>query len=111
MHSSTVITAWDSNKLVGLIRVIDDSELAQYMHYVLVDPEYQSMGIATEMLNRVKEKYKNYLYIEVMPEDKNNVPFYKKHGSHSWKTAQQCKSATSQTRSNNPKLKILGITN
>lgn len=80
MHSSTVITAWDSNKLVGLIRVIDDSELAQYMHYVLVDPEYQSMGIATEMLNRVKEKYKNYLYIEVMPEDKNNVPFYKKHG-------------------------------
>ena len=80
MHSSTVITAWNSNKLVGLIRVIDDSELAQYMHYVLVDPEYQGMGIANEMLNRVKEKYKNYLYIEVMPEDKSNVPFYKKHG-------------------------------
>lgn len=80
MHSSTVITAWDGKKLVGLIRVIDDSELALYMHYVLVDPEYQGMGIATEMLNRVKEKYKNYLYIEVMPEDKNNVPFYKKHG-------------------------------
>lgn len=38
------------------------------------------MGIATEMLNRVKEKYKNYLYIEVMPEDKNNVSFYKRHG-------------------------------
>ncbi len=80
MHSSTVITAWNGKKLVGLIRVIDDSELALYMHYVLVDPEYQGMGIATEMLNRVKEKYKNYLYIEVMPEDKNNVPFYKKHG-------------------------------
>lgn len=80
MHSSTVITAWDSNKLVGLIRVIDDSELVAYMHYVLVDPEYQGMGIATEMLNRVKEKFKNYLYIEVMPEDKNNVPFYQKHG-------------------------------
>lgn len=40
MRSSTVITAWDVNKLVGLIRVIDDSELALYMLYVLVDPEY-----------------------------------------------------------------------
>ena len=27
-----------------------------------------------------KEKYKNYLYIEGMPEDKKNVPFYEKHG-------------------------------
>lgn len=25
-------------------------------------------------------KYKNFLYIEGIPEDKNNVPFYEKHG-------------------------------
>ena len=28
----------------------------------------------------IKEKYKNFLYIEGMPEDKNNVSFYTKHG-------------------------------
>lgn len=28
----------------------------------------------------MKEKYKDFLYIEVMPEDKNNAPFYEKHG-------------------------------
>ena len=27
-----------------------------------------------------KEKYKDFMYIEGMPEDKNNVPFYEKHG-------------------------------
>ena len=38
MHSSTVITAWDGEQLVGLVRVLDDSEMTAYMHYVLVDP-------------------------------------------------------------------------
>ena len=30
----------------------------------------------------IKEKYKNIMYLELMPEDKNNVPFYEKHGFH-----------------------------
>ena len=50
------------------------------IHYVLVHPDYQGKGIAGEMLERIKEKYKNYLYIEGMPEDEKNVPFYEKHG-------------------------------
>ena len=50
------------------------------IHYVLVHPDYQGQGIAGEMLERIKEKYKNYLYIEGMPEDEKNVPFYEKHG-------------------------------
>lgn len=32
------------------------------------------------MIERIKERYKNYLYIEGMPEAKANVPFYVKHG-------------------------------
>ena len=35
---------------------------------------------AGEMIEHIKERYKNYLYIEGMPEDKANVPFYVKHG-------------------------------
>ena len=50
------------------------------IRYVLVHPDYQGKGIAGEMLERIKEKYKNYLYIEGMPEDEKNVPFYEKHG-------------------------------
>lgn len=80
MHSSTVLTVWDGDKLVGLIRVLDDSEMLAQIHYVLVHPDYQGQGIAGEMLERIKEKYKNYLYLEGMPEDEKNVPFYEKHG-------------------------------
>lgn len=42
--------------------------------------DYQGQGIAGKMLEYIKKKYKDYLYIEVMPEDKNNVPFYVKNG-------------------------------
>lgn len=80
MNSSTVITAWDDKRLVGLARVLDDSELTAYMHYVLVDPEYHGMGIAGKMIERVKEKYRDYLYIEIMPEESKNASFYEKFG-------------------------------
>ena len=75
MNSSTVLTVWDGEKLVGLIRVLDDTEMLAQIHYVLVHPDYQGQGIAGKMLEYIKKKYKDYLYIEVMPEDKNNVPF------------------------------------
>ena len=80
MNSSTVLTAWDEEELVGLIRVLDDTEMLAQIHYVLVHPDHQGKGIAGAMLEHVKEKYKDFMYIEVMPEDKKNVPFYEKHG-------------------------------
>ena len=80
MNSSTVLTVWDDEKLVGLTRVLDDTEMLAQIHYVLVHPDYQGKGIADSMIERIKEKYRNFLYIEGMPEDKANVPFYVKHG-------------------------------
>lgn len=80
MHSSTVITAWDENRLVGLVRLLDDSEMVAYMHYVLVDPRYQGQGIAGKMVNMAKDKYKDYLYIEIMPEERKNAVFYERFG-------------------------------
>jgi len=80
MNSSTVLTVWDDEKLVGLARVLDDTEMLAQIHYVLVHPDYQGKGIAGGMIERIKQKYKDFLYIEGMPEDKDNVPFYEKHG-------------------------------
>lgn len=80
MNSETVISAWCGDELVGLIRAIDDGATVAFLHYALVKPEYQGRGIAGEFLRRIKEKYKDYLYIELMPDKKKNVPFYEKHG-------------------------------
>ena len=40
MNSSTVLTVWDDEKLVGLTRVLDDTEMLAQIHYVLVHPDY-----------------------------------------------------------------------
>ncbi|WEV47046.1 GNAT family N-acetyltransferase [Bifidobacterium sp. ESL0690] len=80
MGSSTVFSAWDGDRLVGLVRVLDDTAMMAYMHYVLVDPEYQGQGIAGHMVEMVKQRYADYFYIEVMPEESKNAAFYQKHG-------------------------------
>ena len=86
-----MLTVWDDARLVGLIRVLDDSEMLAQIHYVLVHPEYQGQGIAGRMVEYIKEKYKNFMYLELMPEDKNNVPFMKSTDFILWKTEQQCR--------------------
>ncbi|MBO4321131.1 MAG: GNAT family N-acetyltransferase [Treponema sp.] len=79
-NSDTVISVWDDEKLVGLINAIDDSELTAYAHYLLIRPEYQHRGIGKELISRLKEKYKNYLYLVLTAENKEVVSFYEKQG-------------------------------
>ncbi|WP_443770723.1 GNAT family N-acetyltransferase [Anaerostipes sp.] len=80
MNSSTVYSAWDGKKLVGLVRTLDDNELVAFLHYALVHPDYQGQGIAGILIEKMKEKYKDYLYIELMPEESKNAAFYENHG-------------------------------
>lgn len=51
-----------------------------FMHYVLVNPEYQGQKIAGTMIGMIKEKYNDYLYIEIMPEDRKKAAFYERFG-------------------------------
>ena len=60
--------------------MLDDGEMCAYMHYVLVDPAYHGQGIAGTLVNMVKERYRDFLYIEVMPEESKNAAFYQRFG-------------------------------
>ena len=79
-NSDSVFSAWDGEKLVGLINALDDGELTAYIHYLLVDKSYQGKGIGTKLLSMVKEKYKSYLYIVLVSETEETVKFYEKDG-------------------------------
>lgn len=79
-ENTPTATAWDGPRLVGLARALDDGELVAYLHYVLVDPAYQGQGIASGLIAQMKERFRNYLYLEVMPEESKNVTFYERQG-------------------------------
>lgn len=79
-NSGRVISAWEGEKLAGLIRGLDDGAWQATIDCLLVRPEYQGMGIASSLLKMLMDDYKDMLYINVTPEEKKNVGFYLKHG-------------------------------
>lgn len=67
---ATVLTAWDGDRVVGLISAMDDGIMTAYIHYLLVRPDYQGKGIGKILLERIKEKYKDYLRIVLIAYNK-----------------------------------------
>ncbi len=78
-NSGTVFSAWDGEKLVGLINVLDDGVMTAYIHYLLVNPDYQGKGIGKKLLRLTTEKYKDYLRIVLVSYDKE-IEFYNRCG-------------------------------
>ena len=62
-NSGSVYSAWDGDKLVGLINALDDSIMTAYIHYMLIDPEYKRLGIGKQLIDQMKERYKDYLTV------------------------------------------------
>ncbi|HAH19248.1 GNAT family N-acetyltransferase [uncultured Eubacterium sp.] len=75
----TVYSAWDKDKLVGMICVMDDGVINAYVHYLLVNPEYQDKKIGRTLVEMVKEHYKDYMRIALIAYD-NEAHFYENCG-------------------------------
>ena len=75
----SVFSAWDGDKLVGMVCVMDDGIMNAYIHYVLVNPEYHGQGIGHSLMNKMKLKYTDYMRIIVIAYDKEKE-FYKSCG-------------------------------
>ena len=75
----TVYTAWDGEKLVGLICAMDDGIMTAYIHYMLVNPAYQHRGIGKRLMEKMKETYKDYLRIALIAYNKE-IGFYESSG-------------------------------
>lgn len=75
----TVYSAWDNDKLVGMICVMDDGIMTAYVHYLLVNPQYHGMKIGRTLVDMVKQKYSDYLRIAIIAYD-DEVHFYENCG-------------------------------
>lgn len=75
----TVVSAWDGEKLVGMICAMDDGIMTAYIHYLLVHPEYQGTGVGKTLVECVKERYREFLRIVLVAYDEE-IGFYESCG-------------------------------
>ena len=73
----TLITAYDGDKLIGLSATMDDGIMNAYIHYLLVDPEYQGQGIGKKLMEMTNEVYKDYVNV-VLISYNDKIEFYEK---------------------------------
>jgi ribosomal protein S18 acetylase RimI-like enzyme len=78
-NSDKVYSAWDGDKLVGLMNALSDGIMTAYFHYLLVRPEYQSKGIGKQLVMSILEEYKGFARKVLIAYD-NEVAFYKRFG-------------------------------
>lgn len=72
-QSLEVISAWDGEELVGLIRIVGDGLTIIYIQDILVLNAYQNQGIATQLMEQVLEKYKNVRQKVLLTEEAPDV--------------------------------------
>jgi len=78
-NSDKVYSAWDEDKLIGLINALSDKAMTAYFHYLLVQPNYQKQGIGQKLVTHMLKEYKDYQRKVLISYD-NQVEFYKKCG-------------------------------
>ncbi|UXV62174.1 GNAT family N-acetyltransferase (plasmid) [Lactococcus cremoris] len=80
LQSLDVITVWNDDKF----RAIGDGLTIVYIQDILVLNAYQNKGIASELLQRILNKYKNVRQKVLLTEEASDVRyFYEKNGFES----------------------------
>ncbi|MCT8386956.1 GNAT family N-acetyltransferase [Leuconostoc lactis] len=80
-QSLCVITAWDEQKLVGLVRIVGDGLTIIYIQDLLVQPNYQNQKIGTTLMTTVLNRYKQVRQRVLLTDDAPDVrKFYEKNG-------------------------------
>jgi len=80
-NSKDVITAWEKNELIGLIRTVGDGETILYIQDILVKKNHKRKGIGTQLLNLILDKYTHVRH-KVLLTDKTaeTKGFYESYG-------------------------------
>lgn len=79
-NSSNVISAWKENKLVGIVRSMDDGCWSANIDCLIVHKNFHGMGIAKLLLSEILDDLKNIKYINVCPDEQDLEQFYSQFG-------------------------------
>lgn len=79
--SLMVISSWDDEKLIGLVRVVGDGLTIIYIQDILVLSGYKRKGIGSRLLKNVLENYKDVRQKVLLTDDREETRgFYEANG-------------------------------
>lgn len=80
-NSLRIITAWDQDKLVALIRIVGDGYSIIYIQDILVLEDYQRMGLGSKLLQLILDDYSNIRQIILTTDNTEKTKrFYENNG-------------------------------
>jgi ribosomal protein S18 acetylase RimI-like enzyme len=80
-NSLILISAWDEENLVGLVRVVGDGYTIVYIQDILILKDYQRKGIGSELIKLVLSKFSNVRQKVLLTDDVEETRlFYEKLG-------------------------------
>lgn len=80
-HSLDIFTKIIDDQLVGLIRTVGDGKTIIYIQDLLIHPNYQRLGIGSELINKVLTKYHDVRQIVLVSNDEEKTnQFYESVG-------------------------------
>ena len=75
-NSLDVISAWDGDKLIGLIRTIGDKETIIYIQDILVLKAYKRQGIGRQLMKYILEKYQDVRQIVLLTDSELEQKYF-----------------------------------
>nr|WP_242960877.1 GNAT family N-acetyltransferase [Anaerocolumna aminovalerica] len=80
-NSLRIVSLWDVNKLIGIIRVVGDGYSIIYIQDLIILTEYQKQGLGSMLMNYVLNAYKDVYQKVLLTENQTStVKFYESCG-------------------------------
>jgi len=80
-NSLYILTAWEGEKLIGMLRAVGDGLTIIYIQDLILLKKYKRKGIGSLMLKKILEKYSNVRQIVLLTDsDKELITFYERSG-------------------------------
>lgn len=80
-NSLKIVSLWDGNKLVGIIRVVGDGYSIIYIQDLIILTEYQKQGLGSMLIKYVMNNYKDVYQKVLLTENQaSTIKFYESCG-------------------------------
>ena len=91
-NSLLCLAAYESDRMIGLVRAVGDGQTVVLVQDILVHPAYQRQGVGTRLMDAMLKRFPNVRQIQLLTDDTpKTVSFYESLGFKSV-DAMGCKS-------------------